>query len=169
MSRIKTCSGLRKEAADKRKRETEDDSAGAAQMAPTAKLQKYKHELELAKMKITCQEDLIKELTKERDFLKEQLSQASRNQPTTDMRNDEPSPEASAATASDFSGLSESSYSFSTDPSSDSSVSSSSPTSDDGNKKKQKTKRSKKNMKKKKGKKGTRERGSKKIRRSFKG
>lgn len=44
-------------------------------MAPTAKLQKHKHELELAKMKIACQEDLIKELTKERDFLKEQLSQ----------------------------------------------------------------------------------------------
>ena len=49
---------------------------GAAQMAPTAKLQnqKHKHELDLAKVKIACQEDMIKELTKERDFLKEQLS-----------------------------------------------------------------------------------------------
>ncbi|XP_076580301.1 coiled-coil domain-containing protein 106-like [Chaetodon auriga] len=45
-------------------------------MAPIAKLQKHKHELELAKVKITCQEDLIKELTKERDFLKEQLVEA---------------------------------------------------------------------------------------------
>lgn len=45
-------------------------------MAPTAKLQKHKHDLELAKMKITCQEDLIKELTKEIDFLKDQLSQS---------------------------------------------------------------------------------------------
>lgn len=45
-------------------------------MAPTAKLQKHKHELELAKMKIGCQEDLIKELTRERDFLKDQLSQS---------------------------------------------------------------------------------------------
>lgn len=50
--------------------------SGAVQMAPTAKLQKHKHELELAKMKIACQEDLIKELTKERDFLKDQLSQS---------------------------------------------------------------------------------------------
>ena len=48
---------------------------GAAQMAPTAKLQKHKHEMDLARLKIACQEDLIKELTKERDFLKEQLSQ----------------------------------------------------------------------------------------------
>lgn len=47
--------------------------SGTAQMAPTAKRQK--HELELAKMKIEGQENLIKELTQERDFLKEQLSQ----------------------------------------------------------------------------------------------
>ena len=50
--------------------------SGAVQMAPTAKLQKHKHELELMKMKIACQEDLIKELTKERDFLTDQLSQS---------------------------------------------------------------------------------------------
>ncbi|XP_053178230.1 coiled-coil domain-containing protein 106-like [Scomber japonicus] len=135
-------------------------------MAPTAKLQnqKHKHELDLAKVKIACQEDMIKELTKERDFLKEQLSLASRN---TNMRNDEPPPEASVASASDLSGSSESSYSSSTNPSSDSSFSSSSSsssTSDDGKKKKRK--KSKKNIKKKKGKKGTREKRSKTIRRS---
>ncbi|XP_077388509.1 uncharacterized protein LOC144025968 [Festucalex cinctus] len=140
-----------------------------AQMAPTAKLQR--HELELAKTKIACQEQLIKELTKERDFLKEQLLQASRNQPSTNLTYDEPPPDASAAEVSDFSESSDSSCSFSTDPSSDSSVSSSSTTSDDGKRKKKrgKRKRSKKIMKKrkkKKGKKGTRERESKKIGRS---
>lgn len=50
-------------------------SGAAAQTAPTAKRQMNKHELELAKMKIPCQKDLIKELTNEINFLKEQLSQ----------------------------------------------------------------------------------------------
>ncbi|KAK0140214.1 Coiled-coil domain-containing protein 106 [Merluccius polli] len=132
-------------------------------MAPTAELQKHKHELELMTMKIACQEDRIKELTKERDFLKDQMSQRSRN---TNMRDDEPSPEASVASASDLSGSSESSSSSST-ISSDSSSSPSSSSSEDGKKKKMKRrKKSKKNIKKKKGKKGTRERGSKKIKRS---
>jgi len=45
-------------------------------MAPTANLmfQKQKHEVELAKQKIAAQEDMIVELTRERDFLREQLS-----------------------------------------------------------------------------------------------
>lgn len=45
-------------------------------MAPTAKLNKHKHELELANLKIACLEELIKGLTTERDFLKDQLSQS---------------------------------------------------------------------------------------------
>ncbi|XP_060757031.1 coiled-coil domain-containing protein 106-like [Neoarius graeffei] len=78
--RMQTRSGPLKDNAGKRGHcDTEDDSSGTVQMAPTAKLQKHKHDLELAKMKITCQEDLIKELTKGRDFLKDQLSQISRN------------------------------------------------------------------------------------------
>jgi len=49
---------------------------GVDQMAPTANLmfQKQKHEVELAKQKIAAQEDMIVELTRERDFLREQLS-----------------------------------------------------------------------------------------------
>ncbi|XP_060772153.1 coiled-coil domain-containing protein 106-like [Neoarius graeffei] len=146
--KMQTRSGPLKDNAGKRGRcDTEDDSSGTVQMAPTAKLQKHKHDLELAKMKIACQEDLIKELTKEIDFLKDQLSQISRN-----VRN--PSPEASTSHAN-FSASSKSS-SESTNPStntSDSSVSSSSSISDD--------RRKRKNTKKKKGKKGTRERRSK--------
>ncbi|XP_060790852.1 coiled-coil domain-containing protein 106-like [Neoarius graeffei] len=172
--KMQTRSGPLKDNAGKRSRcDTEDDSSGTVQMAPTAKLQKHKHDLELAKMKITCQEDLIKELTKEIDFLKDQLSQIftlsyltcdnyittlmllySAESISRNVRN--PSPEASTSHAN-FSASSKSS-SESTDPStdtSDSSVSSSSSTSDD------RRKRKKKNTKKKKGKKGTRERRSK--------
>ncbi|XP_060756738.1 zinc finger CCHC domain-containing protein 10-like [Neoarius graeffei] len=134
--RMQTRSGPLKDNAGKRGHcDTEDDSSGTVQMAPTAKLQKHKHDLELAKMKITCQEDLIKELTKEIDFLKDQLSQISRN-----VRN--PSPEASTSHAN-FSASSKSS-SESTDPStdtSDSSVSSSSSTSDDRGRGRRRTQR----------------------------
>lgn len=91
---------------------------------------------------------MIKELTKDRDFLKDQLSETLRN--TSNMRNDDPSAEASASRA-DISGSSESSSeSCPTDPSSDSSVSSSSS-----------SRKKKKNIKKKKGKKGTREKRNK--------
>ncbi|XP_038135159.1 coiled-coil domain-containing protein 106-like [Cyprinodon tularosa] len=140
--RVQTRAGHRKNNGDKRGCcDLENDSSGAPQMAPTAKLQKHTHELELAKMKIACQEEMIKQLTKERDFLKDHLARTSRN-----MNNDDPSPEAFASHA-DCSGSSNSSSdSFSTDPSSDSSSSS---TSDDRKKRK------------KKGKKGTRERRNK--------
>lgn len=50
-------------------------SGAVTQTVPAAKLQMKKHELELAKMKIPCQKDLIKDLTNEINFLKEQLSQ----------------------------------------------------------------------------------------------
>ena len=48
----------------------------ATSQAPTALVanQKMVHEMEKAKMKIEFQQDKINELTKERDYLKEQLA-----------------------------------------------------------------------------------------------
>ena len=45
-------------------------------MAPNAQLManRLRHELEMAKQKIEWQQEMLKEMTKERDFLREQLA-----------------------------------------------------------------------------------------------
>ncbi|XP_051966980.1 coiled-coil domain-containing protein 106-like [Xyrauchen texanus] len=136
---------------------------GVDQMAPTANLifQKQKHEVELAKQKIAAQEDMIVELTRGRDFLREQLSLSSK---TSSLTNHEKSPDPSAKSASDSSSSPETSSSSSTNYSSSSSTSTSS---DDGKKKRKgMKKKSKKIMKKTKRKKRMRGTESKRNTRS---
>ncbi|CAL8406447.1 unnamed protein product, partial [Arctogadus glacialis] len=116
-------------------------------MSQTAKpgLQNLKHEHELSRLKLECQEEKIKHLTAERDFLKGQLSESTRKT----SHNSQPSHEAMEKSNSD---------SLLSSESSDSSNSSDS-SSDDGKKKKRK--KSKKKTKKQKGKNQKGKKGSK--------
>ncbi|XP_023811426.1 coiled-coil domain-containing protein 106-like [Oryzias latipes] len=137
----------------KRKQTDEARLPDQAEVSPTAQLVTKQQQQQIKKLteKIQRQEELIKELSAEKDFLKEQLAkhppQASTNDIMLHGKQQKTSQVQSSSSASTSSSSSDSSDSSCSNSSSDSSSESSS--SDEEKKKKKKKK--KKNGKKKKG------------------
>ncbi|KAK7898884.1 hypothetical protein WMY93_019737 [Mugilogobius chulae] len=125
----------------------EERTCGDVTISPTAQVQvkKLKHELELVKQKLQWEQEHVKELSAERDFLKEQL--AVKQASTSDVMGPvkQTKTQAEVYISSDSSNSSGSS--FAPDSSSGSSSSEDSPK----KKKKSKTKKMKKKNKKRKG------------------